>query len=155
MQRSRNARFEPPTTVTRVTRADHTCVGWDGRAGERLAVMSPREIDRYLAALDEPARSTLEALRKSILEVVPRAEQCISYGMPAFKVDGRTVAGFAAFEHHLSYLPHSGSVLPALTDDLTGYAQTKGSLHFTIDKPLPKRLVKKLVTTRMRQAGVA
>ena len=117
--------------------------------------MSPREIDRYLATLDEPKRSTLEALRKSILEVVPDAEQCISYGVPAFKVQGTTVAGIAAFKQHLSYLPHSGSVLPALADDVSRYEMTKGSLHFAIDKPLPKRLVNKLVTTRMRELGLA
>jgi uncharacterized protein YdhG (YjbR/CyaY superfamily) len=75
--------------------------------------------------------------------------------MPAFKIHGKTVAGFAAFKHHLSYLPHSGSVLPALRDDLAGYEMTKGSLHFAIDKPLPRRLVKKLITTRMRQLGSA
>jgi uncharacterized protein YdhG (YjbR/CyaY superfamily) len=113
--------------------------------------MSAREVDRYLAALEEPKRSTLEQLRRSILEVVPDAEQCISYGMPAFKVDGNVVAGFAAFKNHLSYLPHSGSVLPALGDDIAEYEQTKGSLHFAIDTPLPKRLVKKLITTRLRQ----
>ena len=96
----------------------------------------------------------MEALRQSILEVVPEAEQCISYGMPAFKIHGKTVAGFAAFKDHLSYLPHSGSVLPALGEDLANYEQTKGSLHFPVDKPLPKRLVKKLVTTRLRQLGV-
>ena len=116
--------------------------------------MSSREIDRYLASLDEPKRSTLQALRNSILEVVPEAEQGISYGMPAFKVNGKTVAGFAAFKHHLSYLPHSGSVLSALADDVAQFEQTKGSLHFAIDKPLSKRLVKKLVTTRMRQLGL-
>ena len=113
--------------------------------------MSIGDIDRYLAALDEPKRGTLEALRQSILEVVPQAEQCISYGMPAFKLHGKTVAGFAAFSHHLSYLPHSGSVFPALGEDLAGYEMTRGSLHFAIDKPLPKRLVKKLITTRLRQ----
>jgi uncharacterized protein YdhG (YjbR/CyaY superfamily) len=122
---------------------------------ERLAVMSQRDIDRYLAALEEPKRSTLEALRKSILEVLPDAEECISYGLPAFKVEGKVVAGFAAFKQHLSYLPHSGSVLPALGDDVARYEQTKGSLHFPIDKPLPKRLVKKLLTTRLRQLGVS
>jgi len=116
--------------------------------------MSQRDIDRYLRALDEPKRSTLEALRRSILEVVPEAEQCISYGLPAFKVQGKTVAGFAAFKHHLSYLPHSGSVLPALGEDVARYEKTKGSLHFAIDQPLPKRLVKKLITTRMRQLGL-
>jgi uncharacterized protein YdhG (YjbR/CyaY superfamily) len=116
--------------------------------------MSSREIDSYLATLDEPKRSTLEALRRSILDVVPDAEQCISYGVPAFKIRGKTVAGFAAFKGHLSYLPHSGSVLPALGDDVTEFEQTKGSLHFAIDKPLPKHLVKKLVATRIRQLGL-
>ena len=113
--------------------------------------MSRGEIDRYLAALDEPKRSTLGRLRESILETVPEAEECISYGMPAFRLDGKVVAGFAAFKNHLSYLPHSGSVLPALGDDLAGYEMTKGSLHFAVDTPLPKRLVKKLIATRLRQ----
>ena len=113
--------------------------------------MSVGDIDRYLSTLDEPKRTTLAVLRQSILEVVPEAEQCISYGMPAFKVQGKVVAGFAAFNKHLSYLPHSGSVLPALGDDLVRYETTKGSLHFAIDRPLPKRLVRKLITTRMRQ----
>ena len=116
--------------------------------------MTAREIDQYLAGVDEPKRSTLEALRRSILEVVPDAEQGISYGMPAFKMHGKTVAGFGAFKSHLSYLPHSGSVLPALGDELAQYQQTKGSLHFAIDKPLPKRLVRKLVTTRLHQLGL-
>ena len=115
--------------------------------------MPAPEIDAYLAALDEPKQRTLEALRRSILDVVPDAEQCLSYGMPAFKIDGQIVAAFAAFKHHLSYLPHSGSVLSALGDELAGYEMTKGSLHFAIDTPLPRRLVKKLITTRMRQLG--
>jgi uncharacterized protein YdhG (YjbR/CyaY superfamily) len=113
--------------------------------------MAPQEIDAYLASLDEPKRSTLEDLRRLILDVVPDAEQCISYGMPAFKVNGKTVAGFAAFKGHLSYLPHSGSVLPELADDLAGYTSTKGSLHFPVDKPLPSALVSKLVRIRMRE----
>jgi len=113
--------------------------------------MSAHEIDEYLAALDEPKRSTLEALRATILEVVPDAEQCISYGMPAFRVDGKVVAGFAAFTHHLSYLPHSGSVLPELADDLAGYAGSKGALRFAIDTPLPAPLVEKLIAVRLSQ----
>ena len=63
------------------------------------------------------------------MEVVPEAEQCISYGMPAFKVEGKTVAGFAAFKNHLSYLPHSGSVLSMLPDDIAPYESTKGALE--------------------------
>ncbi len=115
--------------------------------------MAPPEIDSYLAMLDEPKRSTLEALRESILEILPEADQCISYGVPAFKVKGKTVAGFAAFKNHLSYVPHSGSVLATLGDDVAPYETSKGSLKFAVDKPLPKRLVKKLVSARMQELG--
>ncbi len=117
--------------------------------------MPREEIDRYVEALDEPKRSTLQALRKSILEVVPDAEQGLSYGMPAFKVQGKTVAGFAAFKGHLSYLPHSGLVLAELGDAVAGYETSKGSLKFAIDTPLSKRLVRLLVRTRMRELGLA
>ncbi len=111
-------------------------------------------IDDYLAGLDEPKRGTLEEMRRRILDVIPAAEECISYGMPAFKVQGKTVAGFAAFKNHLSYLPHSGSVLPALAGELAGYERTKGSLHFALDAPLPVPLVHKLIATRLHEAGL-
>ena len=117
--------------------------------------MAPKDIDSYLASVEEPKRTTLEVLRRAILDVVPDSEQCISYGMPAFKVHGKTVAGFAAFKDHLSYLPHSGSVLGELGDDLAGYQSTKGSLHFAIDQPLPDDLVRRLVETKMRQLGLS
>jgi uncharacterized protein YdhG (YjbR/CyaY superfamily) len=116
--------------------------------------MAPQDIDSYLASVDEPGRTTLEELRRSILAVIPDAEQCISYGMPAFRVRGKTVAGFAAFKNHLSYLPHSGSVLGKLGEDLASYQGTKSALHFAIDEPLPRGLVDKLVNTRMRELGL-
>jgi uncharacterized protein YdhG (YjbR/CyaY superfamily) len=80
---------------------------------------------------------------------VPEAEQVISYRVPAFRLSGQTVAGFAAFRNHLSYLPFNGSVLPQLTDELEGYAMTKSALHFLVDRPLPKTLVKKLIAVRL------
>jgi uncharacterized protein YdhG (YjbR/CyaY superfamily) len=113
--------------------------------------VTAREIDEYLASLEEPKRSTLATLRTTIMEIVPDAEQGISYGMPAFKLRGKTVAGFAAFKDHLSYLPHSGSVISELADETAGYTSTKGSLHFPIDEPLPKALVRKLLQVRMKQ----
>jgi uncharacterized protein YdhG (YjbR/CyaY superfamily) len=116
--------------------------------------MTQADIDGYLASVEEPKRTTLEALRTSILRVVPDAEQCISYGMPAFKVHGKAVAGFAAFKDHLSYLPHSGSVLSQLGDELAGYEATKGSLHFAVGEPLPDDLVRKLVETKLQQLGL-
>jgi uncharacterized protein YdhG (YjbR/CyaY superfamily) len=112
------------------------------------------DIDAYLAGLAEPQRHTLSKLRADILAVLPEAQECISYGMPAFRVEGTVVAGFAAFKNHLSYLPHSGSVLPALAGDLTEYTMTKGSLHFPLDQPLPRELVRKLISTRLGQAGI-
>ncbi|GAA4733741.1 hypothetical protein GCM10025782_36580 [Pedococcus ginsenosidimutans] len=114
-----------------------------------LAAMTADEVDAYLAGLEEPKRSTLEALRRSIRAVVPDAEECISYGMPAFRVEGKVVAGFAAFKHHLAYLPHSGTVLAGLSDALTAYERTSGSLHFPVDEPLPDELVRSLVEAKL------
>ena len=88
--------------------------------------MSAEEIDRYLDALTEPKRATLARLRQTILDIVPEAEQGISYGVPAFKVAGKTIAGFAASRNHLSYLPHSGAVFPQLSDELRDYSISSG-----------------------------
>jgi uncharacterized protein YdhG (YjbR/CyaY superfamily) len=111
--------------------------------------VSATEVDEYLRGLDEPKRSTLQALRRTILEIVPDAEQVISYRVPAFRVSGKTVAGFAAFKDHLSYLPFSGSVLGQLADELKGYTMTKSSLHFPVDRPLPKSVVRNLIAVRL------
>jgi uncharacterized protein YdhG (YjbR/CyaY superfamily) len=115
--------------------------------------VSAREVDEYLGGLEEPKRSTLEALRRTILEVVPDAEQVISYRVPAFRVGGKTVAGFAAFRDHLSYLPFSGSVLSQLSAELDGYTMTKSALHFPVDRPLSKKLVERLIAVRLAEAG--
>jgi uncharacterized protein YdhG (YjbR/CyaY superfamily) len=115
--------------------------------------MSSAEIDEYLSGLEEPKRGTLETLRRTILDVVPEADEVISYGLPAFRLNGQTVAGFAAFKSHLSYLPFSGSVLGQLTGELEGYEMTKSSLHFAVDRPLPKALVQKLIDVRLAEAA--
>ena len=117
------------------------------------AAGSSDEVDEYLRGVEEPGRRTLQTLRRTILEIVPDAEEVISYRVPAFRVGGETVAGFAAFKNHLSYLPFSGSVLSQLADELDSYAMTKSSLHFPVDRPLPKALVKKLIKVRLAQAG--
>jgi uncharacterized protein YdhG (YjbR/CyaY superfamily) len=114
--------------------------------------MSRHEINVYLEGLDEPKRTTLTQMRDTILSVIPDAEECISYTMPAFRVRGKVVAGFAAFTTHLSYLPHSGSVFGQLEKELSGYTQTKGALHFPVDTPLPRALVAQLIDVRLRQA---
>ena len=114
--------------------------------------MSQEEIDAYLATLEEPKQSTLSELRRTILGIVPEAEQCISYGMPGFRLQGKVIAGFAAFKNHLSYFPHSGSVLAELHDEIAMYVTSKGTLQFPIDTPLPKALVEKLIAVRISEA---
>ena len=113
--------------------------------------MSTRDVDEYLERLEPEQRATLEGLRRSILAVVPDAEEGLSYGAPAFRVGGKVVAGFAAAKHHLSYLPHSGSVLTDLSDQVAGYRTSKGALTFGVDTPLPDELVAALVRARLRE----
>lgn len=116
--------------------------------------MATADIDGYFAGVGEPGRSTLEEVRRRILEVVPHAEQGLSYAVPAFRIQGKVIAGLAAFKRHLSYLPHSGSVLSASADALADFDRTKGALHFPLDQPLSRDLVRQLLEERMRQAGV-
>ena len=91
-----------------------------------------------MANLDEPKRTTLQQLRQTIRTIVPEAEESISYGMPAYRLRGKVIAGFAAFKNHLRYLPHSGSVFAEMPDDVAGYIISKAALQFPIDRPLPR-----------------
>ncbi len=111
------------------------------------------QIDAYFSKLEQPHRGTLEQLRQAIRSIVPDADETISYGSPAFQIRGKAIAGFAAFKDHLSYLPHSGSVLSRLHDEVAGYKTSKGALQFAVDRPLPKALVKKLIDARLEEIG--
>jgi uncharacterized protein YdhG (YjbR/CyaY superfamily) len=113
--------------------------------------MSENEIDAYLAKVPEPHRSTLRTVRSTIRAILPDAQECIAYGVPAYKVDGVGVAGFSAYKNHCSYFPMSGSVFSAMPDDVAKYTITKGALHFAVDKPLPATLIRKLIRTRLGQ----
>jgi uncharacterized protein YdhG (YjbR/CyaY superfamily) len=112
-------------------------------------------VDTYLSAAPEPQRSTLRALREVLRRILPDAKEVISYGVPAFTVDGKAVAGYAHAKRHCSYFPHSGSVLAELADELDGYDWARGTLRFPVDEPLPEPLVKRLVEVRMGQLGLA
>ena len=114
--------------------------------------MSKKEIDEYISLQKEPEKSLLKNMRKMILEVEPELKQGISYGIPAFKLGKDVVCGIAARKSGCSFYPFSGSVLAALKTDLVKYKQTKSALHF--DTPLPKTLVRKLMTQRMVQIMV-
>jgi uncharacterized protein YdhG (YjbR/CyaY superfamily) len=113
--------------------------------------MPKSEIDKFFAAVDEPKRSTLEEMRRRILEVVPDAEQTIKYGMPAFLKNGWCFVCIAPFKNHINWSPYSSGVFPHLEKDLEGYVVSKGSMQFAIDKPLPKPLVKKLIKVRLAE----
>jgi uncharacterized protein YdhG (YjbR/CyaY superfamily) len=109
-------------------------------------------IDDYLRGLPPNRRAALEDLRAKIRAVVPEAEECISYRMPAFRVNGVVIAGFRATAKGCSYYPFSGSTLRSLARDVVRYDQTKSSLHFSSDKPLPIVLVRKLIKVRVAEA---
>jgi uncharacterized protein YdhG (YjbR/CyaY superfamily) len=107
------------------------------------------EVDAYLAAVPEPARTTLQKVRAMIRSVVPaETTEALSYGIPAFKYKGGLVA-YAAFKNHCSFFPMNASLIDTLQDDLKGYRTSKGTLQFPVDKPLPAALVKKMVKSRI------
>jgi uncharacterized protein YdhG (YjbR/CyaY superfamily) len=111
----------------------------------------PTSIDEYLVTVTGQKRAALDTLRKTIRAIVPKAEECISYRIPAFRFEGKIVAGFAVTAKGCSYFPFSGSTLRSLADDLKGYDMTKSSLHFDPAKPLPATLVRKLIKARIAE----
>lgn len=109
-------------------------------------------IDDYLAGVAEPHLSSLNALRNTLAELIPEAEEVISYSMPGFRVEGGVVAGFAAFRNHVSYFPHSGNIVPQLSpQDLVGLDGKEGTLRFQPGQVLPRHIVEKLVTLRLQE----
>ncbi|GDX20732.1 hypothetical protein LBMAG07_16530 [Actinomycetes bacterium] len=108
-------------------------------------------IDHHLKKFSGAQLETLQHLRETILSIVPQAKETLSYGMPAFEIDGKVVAGFDGFKNHCSYFPHSGSVLEELEDFPEWCEVSKGTLKFPIGKKLPKTLVRKLISVRRRQ----
>lgn len=112
--------------------------------------MTSKEVDRHLARIQQPQRSTLQRLRLDIRDVIPEAEEVISYGFPGYKLNGKIICGFDAFKNHCSYFPHSSLVIPELEKELVNYKTSKGALQFAVDKSLPKTLVRKLIRTRIR-----
>jgi len=114
---------------------------------------APADIDEYLAGLDPAKRAALQALRETIHDVVPDADETISYGMPGFRLGGEMVAGFSAASRHLGYYPHSGrvidSVAAATPELLAGLTWSKGALRLPLDRPVPRALVQALIAERL------
>jgi uncharacterized protein YdhG (YjbR/CyaY superfamily) len=111
---------------------------------------SPRSIDDYLSKLNEGKREALEKIRKAIRAAAPRAEECISYQLPAFRLDGRMLVWFGAASRHCSFYP-GAEPIRAHRRDLESYDTSKGTVRFPVDRPLPAALVRKLVRARIAE----
>lgn len=111
----------------------------------------PKTIDEYLAALSADKRAALENLRKAIKAAAPKAVECISYALPAFRLDGRALVCFGAAANHYALYPMSAATIAAHKDDLKDYSTSKGTIRFQLDKPLPVALVRKLVKARIAE----
>jgi len=107
-------------------------------------------INTYLAGIPPKPRAALERLRRQIRAAAPKATECIGWGMPMFRYEGFLV-GFAAFKEHCSFFPMNSTLIPAFKKELTGFDTTKGTIHFTVEKPLPAALVRKLVRARVAE----
>jgi uncharacterized protein YdhG (YjbR/CyaY superfamily) len=116
--------------------------------------MRPSTIDDYLAGVSDDKRTALEKLRRTIKGAAPRAEECISYSIPAFRLDGRVLVFFAAAKLHCSFFPGAYPI-EVLKDELKGYSISKGTVRFDPSKPLPATLVRKLVKARITELAHA
>jgi uncharacterized protein YdhG (YjbR/CyaY superfamily) len=111
----------------------------------------PKTVDEYLAAVSADKRAALEKLRKAIRAAAPKTEECISYGLAAFRLNGKPLVAFGATANHCALYPMSSSTVSAHKDDLKGYDTSKGAIRFQADKPLPAALVRKLVKARIAE----
>ena len=111
----------------------------------------PKNIDEYLASISDDQRAVLERLRKTIKSAAPKAEECISYGLAAFRLDGRPLVAFGAASSHCAFYPMSSATVTAHRKELEGYDTSKGTIRFTVEKTLPAALVRKLVRARIAE----
>jgi uncharacterized protein YdhG (YjbR/CyaY superfamily) len=109
-----------------------------------------KRVDEYIAALDEAPKERLQELRKIIREAAPRAEETISYNMPAFKSNGALLVWYAAFKKHIGFYPRASGIA-AFKSELVGYKTSKGAIQFPIGRPIPARLVRKIVKFRIKE----
>src|SRR5438477_6381468 len=114
-----------------------------------LEKQKPATIDEYLASMDPDQRALLQKLRKTIRTIAPNVEERISYGIPAFRLNGRSLVFFGAWVNHCSFYPGSSATVKKFQKDLKDFQTSKGTIRFTPDKPLPATLVKKLVKARV------
>ena len=112
---------------------------------------SQNKVDQYLESLPTDSRKALENLRQLIQETVPNADEGFSYGVPAFKFNGRPLVCYAAFKNHCGFYPLSPEVLNSFAQDLVDFETAKGTIRFTVDNPLSATLVKRIVKARLEE----
>jgi uncharacterized protein YdhG (YjbR/CyaY superfamily) len=110
---------------------------------------SDPRVDAYLATLPTEQQELLEGVRRRVRQLVPEAQETISYDMPAFKLGGRFLLSYAGWKAHCSLYPLTDTFLAAHGTDLEGYGRTKGSIHFTSGKPLPPDVLDDLIRARV------
>ncbi len=116
---------------------------------KRSRATKPKTIAEYLATVRADQRAALQKLRKAIRTAAPKAEECIGYGVPAFRLDGKFLVALGAGAKHCAFYP--GSTVEDFTDELKEYELSKGTIRFQPDKPLPAALVRKLVKARIEE----
>jgi uncharacterized protein YdhG (YjbR/CyaY superfamily) len=110
-----------------------------------------KTIDEYIATFPKEVQDVLEKIRSAIRESAPEAEEAISYGIPAFRLNGsRGSVYFAGWKNHIGFYP-TPSGIEALKKELAPFKQEKGSVQFPLDKPIPYDLVKKIVRYRVTE----
>ncbi len=112
--------------------------------------MKFESIDEYLGTLEATQREALQKLRTQIVSAAPTAEECFSYGIPAFR-QGKVVCGFAAMKNHCGFYVFDGDTVAAFADDLEGYDVSKGTIRFQPEDGLPDELVQKIVKARLAE----
>jgi uncharacterized protein YdhG (YjbR/CyaY superfamily) len=115
------------------------------------AKKKPKTIEEYLANVKPDDRKTLQKLRQTIQTAAPEAQECISYGIPAFRLNRRVLVFFGAWANHCAFYPGSAAMLKNFRNELRNFQTSKGTIRFASDKPLPVALVKKLVKTRIAE----
>jgi uncharacterized protein YdhG (YjbR/CyaY superfamily) len=108
-----------------------------------------KTVDEYIATFPKNVQSILEELREVIRESAPKAEETISYQMPAFKLNGILV-WFAAHKNHIGFYPKT-SAIEAFKEELSNYEASKGTIKFPLNEPIPFDLVKKIVKFRVKE----